>query len=253
MRRIALFASLALPLATAACGGSPRNSATTFNAASGADKVDAATAGDWVTLDGKVATASPGRFVMNYGSGSITVEVDDWDALNEGALIRPGDRVIVAGRVDGGFFTSRSIEAGSVYDETLNTTFYANPSDEEAFDLARLRYGAGAVPGSIDYTGWVTSVAGKDKRFTLGAGALRIDVDASKLGYDPFDDEGYQKVRAGQRVFVWGDLTMPSGGTPTLVARGVVTLLPSRTTSSAETPSPGPTDTTGNSTLGNTD
>lgn len=223
MRFLLIPSCLVLSLTISACDHHYTN-ATAGTNTSESPELLADSTGDRVTLNGKVVSATPNSFILDYGGGRITVERNNWGPLLADALIRPGDRVIVTGRVGGGFFTKRSIEARSVYDQTLNTAFFTNGADQENFGLAALRFVPGVAPDTIDYTGWVTGVNGR--RFTLGSGATRFTVDTSSMSYDPLGGEGYQKIRTGQRVYVWGDLSFPAKGNPTLAARGVVTLLP---------------------------
>ncbi|WP_188054008.1 hypothetical protein [Sphingosinithalassobacter sp. CS137] len=177
---------------------------------------------DRVTLDGTVISTTPSQLLLDYGSGEITVEVDDWDSFGEATLINPGDRVIVTGLVDGSFLTSRSIEARSVFVEDLNTTFFAAGADEEDFGLSRLGTAAGAT--NVNFTGRVREIDGR--AFVMGTDNARFTVDTSRMSYDPLDEEGYQRIEAGERVFVWGEFGPASGDTARLIADGIVSLTP---------------------------
>lgn len=174
---------------------------------------------DWIRLDGEVVSSTPGSpasFVLDYGAGNITVEADDWDWATDGIALVPGDIVSVSGRVDEGLFSTETIEAGAIYVRNLNTVFYANPADEEQLGLAAapLR----PVTDGVDYTGWVTGKSADS--FTLGAGPMKITVNTDDL------DTSYitSGVEAGDRVYVWGDLTLSSGGDSQLDAEGLLEL-----------------------------
>lgn len=185
-----------------------------------ATKIALATDGDWIRLDGQVVSSTPSNsasFVLDYGADNITVEADDWDWAADGIAVVPGDIVSVTGRVDEGLFSTKTIEAGAVYIRNLNTVFYANPADEEELGLAAAPMRP--VTDGVDYTGWVT---GKSKDgFTLGAGPMKITVKTDKL------DTAYKSsgVETGDRVYVWGDLTLSSGGESQLTAEGLLELL----------------------------
>jgi hypothetical protein len=60
--------------------------------------------------------------------------MDDWDWYAEGKNLIDGDKVTVYGRIDDDFFETTSIEASSVYVESLGSYFYASAADEEYGD-----------------------------------------------------------------------------------------------------------------------
>lgn len=188
--------------------------------------------GDWLRLDGTVISTTPSSFVLDYGDETITVEADDYDITQEGLSLVAGDRVSVSGRVDSNLFASDTIEASAIYLDSLDTVFYASAVDEEEIGLAAIP--SDPIYEGVDYTGWVTGEA--DKGFTLGSGATKISVDTSALD-SPLAREG---IEAGDRVYVWGDLTFAGGGDSTLIAQGLVELIDggeSATSSSGSTQS----------------
>jgi uncharacterized protein YdeI (BOF family) len=65
----------------------------------------------WINLSGTVVSSTLDQLTLDYGTGLITVEMDDWDWYNEASLIRPGEEVTVYGRIDDSFYASRTIEA----------------------------------------------------------------------------------------------------------------------------------------------
>lgn len=212
---LAVLAS-SLALLTAACSDEapivpPENETT---------EIALAGDGDWIRLDGEVVSSTPGSpasFVLDYGADNITVEADDWDWAADGIALVPGDVVSVTGRVDEGLFSTETIEAGAIYVRNLNTVFYANPADEEEFGLAAAPMRP--VTDGADYTGWVTGKS--ENSFTLGAGPTKITVNTDNL------DSSYKSsgVDTGDRVYVWGDLTLSPGGDSQLTAEGLLELL----------------------------
>ncbi|WP_435203807.1 hypothetical protein [Qipengyuania sp. 902] len=175
--------------------------------------------GDWIRIDGEVVSTtagSPSSFVLDYGTDSVTVEADDWDWASDGIALLPGDRVSVTGRVDEGLFNTETIEAGAIYVRNLNTVFYASPADEEELGLAAAPMRP--VTDGVDYTGWVTGKSGNT--FTLGAGPTMITVNTENL------DTSYssRSVDTGDRVYVWGDLTIGGNGGSQLTADGLLEL-----------------------------
>ena len=156
----------------------------------------------WITVSGTVETVSPDRFILNYGEGLITVEMDDGDRDADAYKLISGDEVTVSGRIDDDFFERRSIEASSVYVEDIGTTFFASSLDEEDWGTAVVQvtypvdvYGASVV-------GEVTEVF--DEEFTVSYGNKAVRVDVDSLGYDPLDDDGYQQIDVGDIVKVTG-------------------------------------------------
>lgn len=178
----------------------------------------------WVTVSGTVTNPRADAFTLDYGRGRILVEMDDWDWYKEGYNLVAGDQVIVNGRIDDDLFEKRSIEAGSVYVKGLNTFFHANASDEESAVYTTTFLSS--IPldlGDTRATGEVVSIDGRT--MMVDTGAARVKVDTSKLGYDPMDDDGYQRIEVGDRVTVSGDMT-PQFFSPRreLTAEALITL-----------------------------
>jgi uncharacterized protein YdeI (BOF family) len=81
----------------------------------------------WISISGTVDTVRPDSFTLDYGKGVITVEMDDGDRDADAYKLLKGDKATVNGKIDDDLFETRSIEAGSVYVESLDTYFYASP------------------------------------------------------------------------------------------------------------------------------
>jgi uncharacterized protein YdeI (BOF family) len=175
----------------------------------------------WISISGEVKSVMPDSFTLDYGKGQVTVEMDDGDRDGDAYKLLAGDKVTVNGRVDDDFFERTTIEAASVYVEKLGTTFYASPVDEED------RYGlfvatTPVVVSSTVVQGVVTGV--EDHEFTIDTGLRELTVETAMLGYDPLDDEGYQKIRAGDVVRVSGTIDASLFDGRELVARSLVKL-----------------------------
>lgn len=163
------------------------------------------TDGSWVAISGKVVSHTPSQFVLDYGEDTVLVETDDWDSLGDGWRISEGDDVTVYGIVDDDLYERRTIEAGSVYVEDLNTMVTAPvPDDEEGAPFATYTYFS--IPADYDFqiAGTVTSVSGRE--FTVDTGTRKVTVDTIQMGYNPLDDIGFQKIDTGDFVSVSGDL-----------------------------------------------
>lgn len=157
----------------------------------------------WISIDGTVKSVSANAFVLNYGDGTITVEMDDGDRDADGYKLIDGDKVTVYGKIDDDFYELTTIEAGSVYVENIGTYFYASSADEEDVDT----FVTMTVPVSVSRTvvqGTVSDV--DDDEFTIDTGVRELRVEVDEMAYNPLDDEGYQKIEPGNRVSVIGEM-----------------------------------------------
>lgn len=219
-RRFSMFAGAgAAALLLAACGQEVDDLATAAPpAGDDAVRMDVAVDGGFITLDGTVLSTAPDTFVLDYGDGEVTVEMDDWDWYREGQALVPGDEVAVTGRFDQDLYEQAKVEASIVYVEDLQTAYYANPADEEALGASA---GVTIYPRNVDVTGRVAAVDGTTFTLEAPSGAFRVDV--SNLAENPLDNEGERRIEAGDRVYAWGDLQL-AGLDSRLMAEGVVSL-----------------------------
>ena len=153
----------------------------------------------WISIDGTVDAVSADSFLLDYGPGVITVEMDDWDRDADVYKLSKGDKVRVSGMIDDDLFETRTIEASSVYVENLGTYFYASAVDEEDTFVTY------TIPVTVAATvlqGTVTDV--DDEEFVLNTGTRSVRVEVEEMPYNPLDDIGYQKIEAGDCVSVNG-------------------------------------------------
>jgi uncharacterized protein YdeI (BOF family) len=160
--------------------------------------------GSWITISGSVDSVQPDRFTLDYGDGSIIVEMDDGDRDADAYKLLKGDKVTVSGRIDDDFFELTTIEAGSVYVENLGTTFLASSLDEESRGLAESNLWPPVAISHTLVSGTVTEVNVHD--FVLDTENRMLRVDVSDMAFDPLDDEGYLKIDVGDRVKVFGQI-----------------------------------------------
>ncbi|MBK5969364.1 MULTISPECIES: DUF5666 domain-containing protein [Thiorhodovibrio] len=173
----------------------------------------------WISLSGTVDSVSPDTFKLDYGDGSIFVEMDDGDRDGDAYKLIPGDKVTVTGRIDDDLFESTSIEASSVYLEKLGTTFYSSAADEEdpyITVITPIVIARTTVVGTVENVG--------DNMFRVNTGQQDVNVMTAGMSYDPLDDEGYQKVETGDRVHVTGKLDKDFFTAPELMAESIVVL-----------------------------
>ena len=176
----------------------------------------------WISLAGTVTSTTADSFIMDYGDGLITVEMDDWDNFGDAWPLIDGDQVTVYGTVDKGFYETTTIEAGSVYVDDLNTSFYASAADEE--DFGEWVVVTDADLGDLIYIGTVASVSPDANTFTIDTGAMELTVDTSTLLYNPLDDQGFQQIDVGDRVKIEAEIDADFFGDQDLLAESIVTL-----------------------------
>ena len=211
----------ALPaLLLAGCGNAEANDAVATAATDAGDRLAAASDANWISLSGTVEATSPSSFILDYGSGQVTVEMDDWDFYQEGRGLAVGDPVVVTGRADRDLFMNARIEASSVYARNLDTYFYASGADEE--ELADSTVYLAPVTNYADATGYVTAIEGRE--LTLGSAEGAVRVDTSQMPRNPLDGEGAPQISVGDRVYAWGGLDLDAREKSELMASGIVAL-----------------------------
>ncbi|MDZ7791443.1 MAG: NirD/YgiW/YdeI family stress tolerance protein [Xanthomonadales bacterium] len=176
----------------------------------------------WISLSGSVASAQSDQFMLDYGEGEITVEMDDWDSYGDAWPLEEGDEVTVYGEVDDALYEEDKIEASSVYVDGLDTFFYASAADEE--EIGEWSLDTNAEFGDLTYIGTVETVSPVTDSFTIDTGAQELTVFTGRLLYDPLDDEGFQKIEPGDRVSVEGKVDSDFFGKSDLFADSIVTL-----------------------------
>jgi uncharacterized protein YdeI (BOF family) len=174
----------------------------------------------WISLSGEVESVSADEFLLDYGGGMVTVEMDDGDRDADGYKLVRGDDVTVTGVVDDDFFEATTIEAGSVYVEKLGTYFYASTADEE--DRYITIHGP-TVNATAVVQGTVTEV--RDHEFVVDTDARSITVDVSEMLYNPLDDTGYQQVEPGDMVSASGTVDYDFFEGREIMAETVTTLV----------------------------
>lgn len=178
----------------------------------------------WISISGEVESVNVDSFLLDYGDGLVTVEMNGWDWYAENSALLAGDLVTVYGEIDDDFFEATTIEADSVYVESLGSYFYASPADEESWVLGQPVYTVTTpiVVANVEVRGMVESVG--EREFTIGTGTTDLTVDTSNLPYNPLDDEGFQQIDTGDYVLVNGIMDSGFIGDVELDADYVVTL-----------------------------
>lgn len=184
-----------------------------------------------VVLTGVVQSVSDDEFVLSYGSGAITVEMDTWGwTPADMAKIKTGDRVTVTGNIDDDLFEGREIEADNIYLNANNVYYYREGT--RAYPIMGTTYGSmdtSAAPMASDGTfvamsGRVSNIRGKE--FTLtDDNNMTMQVDLGRLGYDPLDEEGIQRVRNGDLIQVYGEIDEDFFERKEILASRVISLM----------------------------
>jgi len=176
----------------------------------------------WISVSGTVERVTNDAFLLDYGEGSMTVEMDDGDRDADGYKLVRGDKVTVNGRIDDDLFEARTLEASSVYVENIDTYFYASAVDEEDINNVIVTVSTPVVVSAITVQGRVTEVSADE--FVVDTGLRQVRVEVEEMAYNPLDDQGYQKIEVGDRVSVTGQIDNDLFEGRELVADSVVTL-----------------------------
>ncbi len=186
---------------------------------------------DYITVTGDVKAVHDEAFTLDFDEGMITVEMDDWDWYDEANLLKAGEKVTVYGRIDNGWFESKTIEAGSIYAHDRATYYYANDADEEAdytYYSYYVTYPAVVPDGTwMSASGEVTDISGRE--LTLDTGAYKISVDTIGMAYNPLDDKGYQQIDEGDRIYVSGKVDVGIFDENELAASTITVLVEDKT------------------------
>lgn len=155
----------------------------------------------FITVSGEIESVSPDTFTLNYGEGTIIVEMDDGDRDADAYKLISGDEVTVTGRIDDDFYETTTIEASSVYVENLDTYFFASSMDEESYPVA---WSLPLEDSMTSIYGQVTSVGGDDFTMDTDSGEVTIEVD--EMVRNPLDDIGYLQIEQGDVLSVSGHI-----------------------------------------------
>lgn len=160
----------------------------------------------WINISGTVASATPDSISLDYGDGTITVEIGDWKSYRGAWSLLDGSQVSVFGQIDANLFTRDTIKAHSVYVESLNTHFHASAAKEGTDTYSPYSWTAPpeVTANRATIRGTVSQIDPGEGEFTIDRGDRHVTVETQNLGYDPLDEVGFQKVEEGDTVSVSG-------------------------------------------------
>jgi len=152
--------------------------------------------GSWIGVSGTVEkSSSKGSFVLDYGEGTILVNVDPEATVPH--EFTANEAVTVYGILDEGFFKAATINARTVYLESMKS--YACSMDGADNKVASF---VPAIHTASIVHGRVTKVSGDN--FMVNEGGTMITVDASGMKGTTKGDT--PAVQVGDRVTVIGDI-----------------------------------------------
>lgn len=174
-----------------------------------------------IVLTGKVGQIDGDEFELIYGNNSkITVELDRFGFTgDETKRLTPGESVTVTGYLDDDLFEGREIEAYNIRMNDSRVYYYTTESQP----VYRYTYDPYAEPEEgafVTMKGTVSDVKGDE--FTVSDGNNRMKVDVSEIGYDPFDDEGFQKIENGDEVYIYGTINDSFYESREIMASGLI-------------------------------
>ena len=156
----------------------------------------------WITIRGQVASVLRNAIMLDYGHGTIAVDIDDTKGEAEAYRLLPGDKVTVFGLIDKDSFAGTTIQAASVYVDKTGKNIYATVNDPD--DL--YRYGGMSSPTDPSITilrGFVSSIDGHE--FTLNSGDRAIEIETAHMSHDPLTKE-HPQIKVGDIVRIRGHL-----------------------------------------------
>lgn len=175
-----------------------------------------------IVLTGTVGEVRTDEFDLKYGAGEIIVELDrfGWDG-NEANYLIPGESVTVSGYIDDDLFEGREIEATNMRLNDSYVYYYTTDAYPTYYYIYDTDYTLD--DGTfVTMKGEVSKISGDE--FTVSNSVSTMRVDVSDIGYDPFDDDGLQKIEAGDEVYVYGNADSNFFESKEIMADGVMEL-----------------------------
>ncbi len=176
----------------------------------------------WITLTGEVTDVDSQFFTLDYGDGTVFVELHDTDLDADAYEALEGEDVMVTAKLDDGFFTGERIIAQSVFVDDMETTYLADEVDQHSADM----YLSAASALDIDdeemiLVGTVKSIGKQSLQLEVGDATLTVKLDDLD-DMPPLDDDGKLSLMKGERVRVTGELEEEFFNSFTVEAEGLM-------------------------------
>lgn len=154
--------------------------------------------GAYAVLGGKVASIDGDEFMLDYGDGTIKVEMEawPWEAEAMSKALRVGDQVTVTGEIDDGWFDERELEADDIYVMREFTYFVLEPNPNPAYSRSSSTRSEDGT--FISARGEVTNIDGQE--ITIRSKSRELQVDTAEAQFD------VSRLAIGDRVFVEGEI-----------------------------------------------
>lgn len=161
-----------------------------------------------ITMSGTMTDIDGDEFVLNYGDGSIAVELEDWGRDADDLGFNDGAEVTVFGEIDNDLFSASTIEAEAIYLKSSATYYYAAEDADEHSHKAYMWSGPDTYKLSdMTLRGRVVSTDVDDGKFTIAVGnGDEVTISTAALDYDPLKGELRNPVDTGDWVRVAGRL-----------------------------------------------
>ena len=152
-----------------------------------------------IRVSGTMASINDDSFVLDYGEGTMTVEMEDSARFASGYKLQLNSSVTVYGCLDDELFDNATIEADSVYVEEAGVYYHADPADEEK-DFVSVH--TPVEVAETELQGTVTNIRGD--AFMIDTGERQVQVMVDAMPYNPLDEQGARQIEEGDRVSVTG-------------------------------------------------
>lgn len=175
-----------------------------------------------VILSGTIERLNDDDFVLDYGEDKVQVNLEDWDwGADIEDRLREGQQVTVSGTVDDDWFEKRELDADNIY-VTTDYTYYYIVDENPAYTAQENERQTQQDGTFLSTRGEVTEVS--EDKITVESQGNTIQVDLSDLAYDPLDEQGVQRIKQGDRVYVFGDIDENFFEDKTMSAESLITL-----------------------------
>lgn len=155
----------------------------------------------WISISGAVQDKRAHAFTLNYGNGSVIVEMDAESHSADVLPLQEGDKVTVLGVIDRDLFERTSIEASSVYVQKLDAYFHASAVNERGLAFFAETAGSGL---NTFLQGVVTQT--NEAYFLIDTGEREFRVDIKTFSNDLFKDPDSVHLLKGDVVRVTGKM-----------------------------------------------
>jgi len=174
-----------------------------------------------LVVTGNIKSIRDDEFDLQYGASdkTITVELDrfNWNG-DETQFLSEGESVTVSGVLDDDLFEGREIKAYNIRMNDSYVYYYTTEANPVyTYESTQNLPSDGIL---VAARGKITKINGPE--VTIKSKTGEIIVDTADLNYDPFDDEGRQKLEIGDELYVQGQVDVEPWDPKEIVADSIV-------------------------------